>query len=352
MKINIKHLTLSLIVSLFFLGACQEEVIEITNPQNDTTISSDSPIVGLVEQTTLADGSLDNILDNSSCTTIVLPVTVIANGQEVVINSEDDYVLVERIFDESDSVNTLTIVYPITVILADHSMEMVNNNDELADLVEDCIEGGADDDIECIDFVYPINISVYDGANQVLDVIVITDDEELHDLFESLEDDEFLSFEFPLVLILSDSTEVTVFDNTELEDLIESAEGACDEDDDNDYNDDDIDDTDLVAVLLDGEWEISYFFDEIDETTEFSGFMFEFFEDGSAIAVKDSITTEGHWESYGDDGSLKIELNFSSESPLDELEEDWLVFSFTETRLELSDDNDDGTTDSLVFEKL
>jgi hypothetical protein len=352
MKINIKHITLSLIVSLFFLGACQEEVIEITNPQNDTTISSDSPIVVLVEQTTQADGSLDNILDNSSCTTIVLPVTVIANGQEVVINSEDDYVLVERIFDEFDSVDTLTIVYPITVILADHSEEIVKSDAEFADLVEDCIEGGADDDIECLDFIYPISISVYDGANQVLDVIEITDDEGLHDLFESLDEEDFISFNFPLNLLLADGTEIAVNNNNELEDLIEDVADDCDEDDDNDFDDDDIDDTELTAILLEGEWAIAYFFDQVDETAEFNGFTFAFFEDDSATATKDGIVTEGHWETYGDDGKLEIELNFGSESPLDELEEDWEIVSFSETRIELKDVSEDGTTNTLVFEKL
>ena len=117
MKTKFNFFILSLILSLLILGSCQEEVIEIINPQNDTTISTDSPLVGLVEQTTQLDGSFDNILDNSSCTTVVLPVTVFANGQEVVINTEDDYFLVERIFDENDSIeNVLEIVYPITIL--------------------------------------------------------------------------------------------------------------------------------------------------------------------------------------------------------------------------------------------
>lgn len=349
---NIKHFTLSLIVAVFFLGSCQEEVIEITEPQNDTTINSKSPVADLVRKTSLKDGSIDNILDESSCSSVVLPVTVIANGVEVVINSEDDYKLVERIFDESDTDDdVLEFIFPITVILADYTKVTVNNDDELEDLIEDCIEGGSDDDIECLDFVYPLDIAVYDGANQLLDVIVVNNDEELHDLFESLEDNELISFEFPLTLVLIDGTAVTVNNNSELEDLIEDASDDCDEDDDNDYSDDDIDDTELIAILLEGEWVITYFFDEVDETAEFNGFTFVFFEDGSAAATKDGFETEGHWETYGDDGSLEIDLNFGSESPLDELEEDWEVVSYSGTRLELKDDNEDGTTDTLVFEK-
>ena len=353
MKSKIKLLFIPLIATLFFLGSCQEEVIEITDPQNDTTINSKSAVADLVRKTALKDGSGDNILDNSSCSTVVLPVTVIANGVEVVINSEEDYKFVERIFDESETDDdVLEFIYPITVILADYTEVTVNNDDELEDLLEDCIEGGSDDDIECLDFVYPLDIAVYDAANQVLDVIVINNDEELHDLFESLEDNELISFEFPLTLVLIDGTEVIVNNNSELETLIEDAADDCDEDDDNDYSDDDVDDTELIAILLEGEWAITYFFDEVDETAEFNGFTFAFLEDNSAVATKDGFETEGHWETYGDDGSLEMDLNFGSESPLDELEEDWEVVSFSETRIELKDVSEDGTTDTLVFEKL
>ena len=352
MKTNFKILTLSLLVSLFSLGSCQEEVIEITNPQNDATISADSPIVALVEQTTQLDGSLDNILDNSSCTTVVLPVTVFANEQEVVINTEDDYVLVERIFDELDTdIDVLVLVYPITVILADHEEETINNDDEFADLIEDCLEGGADDDIECIDFVYPLDISIYDGTNQVLDVITVSNDEELHDLFESLEEDEFLSFIFPLTLLLSDGSEVVVYDNSELEDMIEDAADSCDEDDDNDFNDDDIDDSDLLAVLLNGEWAISYFFDDSDETANFNGYVFNFIENGTATATLSGLVVEGTWASYGDDGTLEIDLDFGLESPLDELNDDWGVIEFAQDIIKLKDDSDGGSEEYLTFER-
>ena len=353
MKMNFRHIASSLIIALFFLGSCQEEVIEITNPDNSSTINSESPLADLVQKTSMKDGSVDNILDNTSCSTVVLPVTVIANGIEVVINSEEDYKLVERIFDESETDDDeLEFIYPIKVILSDHAEVTVNNDDELEDLLKDCVEGGFDDDIECLDFIYPLNISIYDAANQVLDVITITNDEELHDLFESLEDEDFISFNFPLTLLLLDGTVVIVNDNDALEDLIEDEADDCDEDDDNDYNDDDIDDTELKAILIEGEWAITYFFDDIDETASFNGYTFTFFEDESAIAKKDGIETEGHWESYGDDGSLEIELNFGSESPLDELEEDWGVVSFSDTRIELNDHNEDGTADTVVFEKL
>jgi hypothetical protein len=350
MKAYLNHFILIVIVGLL-LGGCQEEVIEIIDPQNDNTISSESPVAALVQKTSMKDGSADNILDNSSCSTVVLPVTVIANGVEVIINSEEDFKLVERIFDESDTDDDiLEFIYPIKVILADHTEVIVNNDDELEDLIEDCIEGGGDEDIECLDFKYPINISIYDGTNQVLDVVVIHNDEGLFNLFESLKNEGFVSFNFPLTLLV-DGTEIVANDNSELEDLIEAFADDCDEDDDNDFNDDDIDDSELIAVLLDGEWAITFFFDDEDETAQFNGYVFTFFENRAATAAKDGMEVMGSWESYGDDGSLELELDFGPESPLDELEDDWDIIEFGEDIIILKDTSGDGSVEFLIFER-
>ena len=351
MKTIIKSFFLAAAFFMLILGGCQDEVVEITQPQADV-LSNQSPVVSLIQQTTMSDGSYDNILDNSSCTSLVLPVTVIANEQEVVISTDDDYKLVERIFDESDTdVDVLVIVFPVTIIMSDHTEVIVDNQEDLNDLIEDCVEGGDDLDIECVDFAYPLDISIYDAANQVSDVVTINNDEELFELFESLDESELVSFAFPLTLVLSDGNEVMVTDNEELEDIIEDVADDCDEDDDDDYSDDDVDDTDLVTVLLNGDWAITYFFDEADETAEFNGYVFTFFENGGATAVNGDILVEGTWETYGDDGSLELELDFGADSPLDELEDDWNLIEFDQNIIKLIDVSDDGTEEFLTFER-
>ena len=338
-KVKTKYLIQVLAISILFLCACQEDVVIITNPENENAIGTTSPLADLVRNTAMNDGSFDNILDNSSCTSIALPVSVIANQIEITINTVEDYKLVERVFDESSTdVDVLVFVYPITVIMADFTEVTASNEEELEDLIEDCVEGGDDIDIECLDFAYPITVSVYDSANQVSDVVTLNNDEDLFKFFEALDENELVSFDFPLIVYLSDSTEVTIENNNELEEIIEEVAEECDEDDDNDYNDDDIDDSVLVDALLNGEWAVSYFFDEADETTDFQGFVFTFFEDGSAKTIKDDLVINGTWETYGDDGSLEIEIDFGSESPMDELEEDWNIIEFNDSIIKLSDD--------------
>jgi hypothetical protein len=149
---------------------------------------------------------------------------------------------------------------------------IVNNEDDLEDLTEDCADDGSDDDIECIDFNYPLQISIYDADNQVSDVITINNDKQLYDFIDDLDDDEIASFNFPLTLILSDGSELNINNHDELEDALENAIDDCDEDDDSDHNDDDVDNTELKNILMDGQWEITYFFDDEDETSDFSGY--------------------------------------------------------------------------------
>jgi hypothetical protein len=351
MKTKIQSIFLATAFLMLFLGGCQEEVIEITQPQADV-LNSQSPVANLVQNTTMRDGSHDNILDHSSCISVALPVTVIVNGQEVVINSEHDYKLVERIFDESDTdVDELVIVFPITVILADHTEVIVNGPDELEVLIEGCVEGGDDIDIECIDFVYPLSISIYDAANQVSDVITINNDEELFHLFESLDENELVSFNYPITLVLSDSTEVVVNNNDELEELLENVANACDEDDDDDFSDDDVDDSNLVAVLLDGHWVVTYFFGDADATAEFNGYLFTFFEHDGALVVNGDTLIEGSWKTYGDDGQLELELDFGSEPPLAEISGEWTIIEYDHTIIKLKHVTDEGHEEYLTFER-
>ncbi len=48
-------------------------------------------------------------------------------------------------------------------------------------------ENEEDDDIECIDFQYPISISIYNTEFEIIDTVSIANDEALYNFIESLE---------------------------------------------------------------------------------------------------------------------------------------------------------------------
>ena len=70
-----------------------------------------------------------------------LPVTVFANGIEIVVDSEEDLERIEETFDASDDDNdTLEIVFPITVTMSDYTEMVINNQAELNALRENHAE--------------------------------------------------------------------------------------------------------------------------------------------------------------------------------------------------------------------
>ncbi len=353
MKNYFKLLTLVFGLLLLSLTGCQKEVVEIINPQNENVIGINSPLSDLVKRTSMNDGSFDNIIDKSSCLTVVLPVSIVANGNNLTITTPDDYVLIERIFDASDTdKDTLVIIFPVNVVLPDYTEVTLNDYDDLEDEQEDCVENGDDPDIECLDFVYPITVSVYDSLNQVSKVVTVSSDKELFALFEEMDENDLASFVFPLTVVLSDGTEMVIPDNRKLEDMIEDAEDECDEDDDNDFNDDDIDDLVFVDLLLDGTWRISHFANKTDGTDNFKGYTFSFYEKEYATAAKNGLLIEGEWETYGDEGVLVIELDYEADFPLEKLNFEWIVTEYSANQFKLvSEEPEDGTTTKVTFTK-
>ncbi len=350
---KIRYYSILCLFLLFIFSGCQEESEEITPPPSGKVIMPNSVLADLIQRIALKDGSSDNIIDNSSCTTLELPVTVVVNGQEIKIDSADDFKTVERILDEFENDNdTLSIIFPVTVTISDYTELIINNDEEWEDIIDQCTEGGHDDDIECVDFQYPLTFFVYDSDNQLSGVVTINDDQELYKFFDTLEEDDLVSFKFPVMVILSGGEEITINNNDQLEDLTENAIDDCDEDDDNDHNDDDADDTALIAVLLAGDWEITYFFDGTDETGAFADFMFTFHEDGTASATDGVSLVNGTWKSYGDDGLLELEFDFGEETPFNDIQEDWELIEFNDTTIKLKNVSEaDGKVTTLIFEK-
>nr|WP_321234073.1 hypothetical protein [uncultured Psychroserpens sp.] len=472
---TLKPILLLVVGVMFAMTSCRTEDDLAIDPPVEDTIEANSTIANLMSRTASNDGSSDNIIDNASCLSVQLPVTVTVNGIELVINDDDGYEDIEDIIDLfDDDVDSVVISYPITVILPDFSTVVVNSDAELAALTVNCAgENEDDDDIECIDFQYPITASIYDENNDLINSITINNDNDMYDFIEDLDDFAAVTINFPITVIFADGTTQTINTIQELEDAIEMADDSCDEDDDNDFDDDDcdncttndldtifsdcsewtvdklerndndlednyvgyvfefnddgtilvtqgtntfngtweasgtgnnisvtinvtglpdfndtwnlheieqdddetdvdlrlgddrlrfesdcqssgtIDDSALVNALTNGDWYVTYFFDDTDETTDFTDFVFNFASDNTATATDMSGATNGSWSTTsGDDTELGLNLNFGTGIPLDELADDWDVLEVTNDIIRLKDvSGGDGSEDFLTFER-
>ncbi len=473
---HLKPIMLLVIGVLLTMSSCRNEDDLNIEPPAEETIEANSVVANLLSRTASNDGSEDNIIDNASCLSVQLPVTVTVNGVELEINDEDGYEDIEDIIDLfDDDVDAVVISYPVTIILTDFSTVVVNSDTELIALASDCVgENEDDDDIECIDFQYPITASVYNENNDLIDTITINSDNDMYDFIEDLDEFAVVTINFPITVIFSDGNTQNVNSIQELANAIEAADDTCDEDDDNDFDDDDcdncstndlstlfadcaewtvdklerndddlednyvgyvfefnsdgtilvtqgantfngtweasgsgnnisvmiditglpdfndtwnlheleqddddvevdlrlgedrlrfesdcdtnnnsIDDAALITALTSGDWYVTYFFDDTDETVDFADYTFNFSSDNTATATDMGGTTNGSWSTgSGDETDLELNLNFGPNIPLDELAEDWDVLEVTNDIIRLKDvSGGDGTEDFLTFER-
>ncbi|MGN6490853.1 MAG: hypothetical protein ACTHLE_02575 [Agriterribacter sp.] len=109
----------------------------------------------------------------------------------------------------------------------------------------------------------------------------------------------------------------------------------------------------LTATITSGNWRITQFMeDNVDETAHFSGYIFSFDQSGNATAVRESNTINGHWSAGNDDSKDKLNLDFGSSDPWEELNEDWRILERTNSKLRLQHTSGgDGSVDYLTFER-
>ena len=103
--------------------------------------------------------------------------------------------------------------------------------------------------------------------------------------------------------------------------------------------------------IINGTWIISKYIDSgSNETSYFTGYTFNFNADGLIVATNSS-QVGGSWSEYNDDDHTELTILFS-QSPLNELNDDWHVVSRSNTQIELEDvSGGNGGVDYLTFSK-
>ncbi|MGB5227920.1 MAG: hypothetical protein WBN55_06620 [Eudoraea sp.] len=324
-----------LLVAAFSFNACQEAFEELPQPDELQTINASSSTAKLIENTASNDGSFDNIVDGASCLAIEFPYTVNVNGIEITIESKEGLHLIEEIFDElQDDEDILEIIFPIVITLADFTVIEIGGIDDLRELAQECVEGGEDDDIECIDFVYPITIYTFDLNEVETGSVTVESDKDLRIFFAGLDENDLIGIDFPVTMELYDGTKVEVGSNAELANALETAKMACDEDDDDDYNDDDFTQERLENLLVECPWLIHEVVrDEINQTDQYFEYLMIFTEDGG-VTVKDRMGNNimGTWSTRVTDHGVLIKLEFDV---LVDFNLEWIVYELGEGKIKL-----------------
>ncbi|MCF6349569.1 MAG: hypothetical protein L3J23_00870 [Flavobacteriaceae bacterium] len=336
----LKKIILLIFALILFLVSCRKEEIELITTPEEEQLLKNSEVAILIQKISTNDGSIDNIIDNTNCLTIQLPVTVIVNGSELEINTIEDYLLIENIFDELDNdEDHLEIQFPITVILVNFIEIGLNSLDELNILSQTCNdENEIDFDIECIDFQYPISISSFNTNNGLIETITFNEDREVFAFIENIDTNDIITVNFPITLIIFDGSTIIVNNLLELEEEINTYKDLCDEDDDNDYNDDDCNDCNqsqiITFITTCPVWSVDKLkLSDNDFEDNYVNYLFQFNTDNT-ITVNNGVTFSGTWNAEGTGNNIVVTINipklldFNNNWILREIEQETGEFKF------------------------
>lgn len=316
--INIKLAMMVFIGCLLFVS-CQEGYDDINEPDSDVAIKGGDDIADLILKMVLKDGSYDNIIDGCSEISIKYPYSVRIDGEKMKVSSLKD---VERIsvdyFEDRDNIE---INYPVTVSYSDYSEELVKNPGQLKSIQAVNNVSLEDDDIESIDFVYPIEMYVYNKRYQKSELKSINSDKEMHKVFRSMSN-QIVELDFPLVAE-SLKKRVTVGNNRGLKKEIDKVKGLGNENDKVTFADEDYPYNSLLTIK---DWKVMQYTDKGNKTYLFESFVFDFKDDNTIHVNVGGEIVIGEWELELEDGIKILELEFDiDESPLELLNEEWEI---------------------------
>ncbi|GAA4271271.1 hypothetical protein GCM10022258_05640 [Aquimarina gracilis] len=207
---------------MILCSSCQEEEREVIDPTINNTIPKDSQLAKLMRNVVTHDGSYDDVIDGGNCFSINFPYMIIVNDEEIIVDNIGDY--------QNLSVNDMIeIQYPITITLFDHSEKTVIDGNELNTYVASCRK--EDDDIECVDFVYPIGLSIFNAQSNRFRVVDIGHDSQMFTFMSTLGDNSFVSINYPIDLVAHNGQRLNAQHNSGLLETILDTAFTCEEND-------------------------------------------------------------------------------------------------------------------------
>ncbi|WP_179339869.1 hypothetical protein [Winogradskyella ludwigii] len=319
MRIKINYLFVFTLFVFFSFTSCQDEVTEIENPNEQETLVPNSSLVNLMSNVVANNGAIDDFLDNASCFSLELPITIIVSDVTIIIETEADLgELQDLLEDVSVNDDILDFVFPVTIIFSDYNQIVIENEDQLQNFIIECVEDD-NDIIECADFVYPISFSAFNSDFNLVETIVIESDGALYLFLDELEDDEnalIVSLNFPVTLEYNNGDTVEVTTNEELANSIQAAEQFCEADTDNCVEDD------VLVGLLECPWDFT------DGTDFFDNYQLIFNSNGS-LEISEGMAASaigGYWDLSSSDNGIILTISELTAFE-DSLEGEWLVVS-------------------------
>ena len=203
---------------------------------------------------------------------------------------------------------------------------IASNENEIEDDLKDLIEEVSRGELDCIEFIYPINLILYNNLNEEIGTENVVSNDEFIELLTTLDINNSLSISYPITGINGDNEEFTVNDNDELAEAIKLCKqfiiiGQCNN----------------IIENIECVWEVSHVNNDGLDTYQNS--IFRISDDDLLQYYHNGETYRGAWFFYFINDSLHLNINMNDNSLGLDWNFDWEVIYFDDDFFEIKIDD-------------
>lgn len=330
---TLKTITGIAVIALFGFTSCQSEVNEVDG-QNPNTNAANSTATTNFKRTAMFDGSADDMLDGTSCSSIVLPAVATVNGVRVSLFTQLDYQQVISIFGQyNNDQDTVVLQFPLKVKTSSYTEVAVNSQAEYNAIVNSCTttQSSGQSAISSLKITFPITILTYNTSFQQTGSLLITSNEQLYTYMTNISSSELFSVKYPVAVTLIDGTKTTVTSDAEFQAAITASlktkatiAAAVQSS------------KQMEAILVNGIFKVqSYVNGGADTAATYKDFTIDFANDMSIKVFSGLTTAASGTYAASSQTDVFLKLAFSGNASFNLLNNTWKVTSFNATSINL-----------------
>ncbi|SEG45137.1 hypothetical protein [Flavobacterium urumqiense] len=330
---KLKTITGIALIAIFGFTSCQSEIDDVQG-ENPNTNAANSTTANNLKRTSMYDGSFDDFLDGSSCSSIVLPAIAKVNGVQVSILSQLDYQQVISILGQyNNNQDTVVLQFPLKVRLSNYTEVTVTNQTEYNAILNACTsaEASGQDAISSVNINFPITILTYNVSLVQTGSVVITSKQQLYTYMSNVSSTELFSVNYPISATIADGTKMTISSDAELQAAItaslktEATMAAAVQNGKK-----------LETILVNGKFRVESFLTSgVNTATSYKDYTFDFANNLSVTAVSTLNSTVNGTYAVSSQLEVFLKLNFSANATFNLLNNNWKVTSFSATSISL-----------------
>ena len=345
---NFKIITGIALMSILGFTSCQSE-IDNTQGQNPNTNTANSTTASNLKRTSMYDGSFDDFLDGTSCSSIVLPATATVNGIKVSLFSQLDYQQVTNILAAFNTdQDTVMLQFPLRVRLSNYTEVTVSSQTDYNALMNTCgtAESAHLDAISGLDINFPITIMTYSLNMDQTGSVVIENKEQLYAYMNTMGSDKLFAMSYPISITLSDGTKTTVSSDIDFQSRINDCTSSKATMTMMASNADK-----LEVILVNGLFRVDSFLNAgVNTASNYAGYTMNFANNLSVTAVNSANTTVNGTYAASSQLDVFLKLNFTGITSFNLLNNTWKVTSFSATSISLQSTTNTAVT--LVLKQI